>query len=577
MVENTREDLQNPELEMQAVLDQARQLHQAGKLDAAETLCQQILAQQPANAHALYLLATVAYQKGNLARAETLARQMLATTPDESVFHFFLGNVLRDLGRPREAAASLRTAVRLNPKFPQALNNLGNVLKTLGQPGQAVACFRRAVELKPDYALAYYNLGNTFRELKRVEPAIACFRRALRIKPNYYDALNNLGNVFKDLYQLDEAVACYERALKIKPDVPEVLNNLGGAMKDQNRLEAAAAAFKRAIDIAPDFGDAHFGYGIVLLTLGDYLRGWREYEWRWKAKDFPAQRWTFSEPLWNGEELGGRTLLLHYEQGYGDNIQLLRYVPLVCEKGGRVILELQKPLIRLAQTLRSSAEIIPAGSRRPPFDLRCSLISLPRVFRTTIDTIPGPVPYLSPDPVLVARWRERLANGDGLKVGLVWAGNPKQATETKRGIGLAAYRPLFSLKGIRWFSLQVGPRAGDVSRLPAGLIEDLSGDLTDFAETAAAVANLDLVITTDTAVGHLAGAIGHPIWIMLRWAPDWRWGLAGSDNPWYPTARLFRQPQRDRWQEPVEQVRAALTELAAGGAAGRLTKNHYYP
>jgi tetratricopeptide (TPR) repeat protein len=555
-----------PDNELTGLMRRADEERLAGRLDAAAALCKQVLGRQAGHPGALHMLAEIAYRGKDLPRAEMMIRRALAGQPNEPVFHFFLGNVLRDLERAADAERSLRTAVRLRPKFPQALNNLGNVLRTLEKHHEAAACYRRAIELKPDYALAHYNLGNVLRDLEHTQQAIASYRSALQLRPDYFDALNNLGNALKDADQFEAAKACYEQALKIRPQSPEVLNNLANVFRDLNRLDEAEARYTEAIAAQSDFADAHFGRSIINLMRGDYLRGWSEYEWRWKAKDFPALRWTFSEPQWQGEAFSGKTLLLHYEQGYGDNLQLMRYVPLVCERGGRVILELQRPLMRLARTLSGSGEIIPAGGPRPPFDLCCSLMSLPRIFGTTIDTIPGPVPYLRADPALVARWRERLSGGEGLKIGVVWAGNPRQATEKKRGIGLNAYVPLFSIPGTRWFSLQVGDRAVDLNLLPAGTVSDLSHELTDFAETAAVMANLDLVITTDTSVAHLAGAVGQRAWVMLRWLPDWRWECEREDSRWYPSLRLFRQAQRDDWSAPVAAVREELLKLTATAA-----------
>jgi hypothetical protein len=275
----------------------------------------------------------------------------------------------------------------------------------------------------------------------------------------------------------------------------------------------------------------------------------------------------FEEPEWRGEPLQGRTILLHCEQGYGDNIQCLRYVPLVCARGGRVLLELQGSLVPLARSLKCPVQIIAAGAPRPRFDVRCSLMTVPLAFRTTLETIPRDVPYLWADPALVERWRPRLAPDAALRIGVVWAGNPRQATETKRGIGIDGYRALFPVPGTRWFSLQVGPRAPDVARLPPGMVTDLSSELTDFAQTAAVIRNLDLVITTDTSVAHLAGALGQPVWTMLRWSPDWRWAMSGQSNAWYPTMRLFRQARRDDWREPLAEARRELEALAAHRAA----------
>jgi tetratricopeptide (TPR) repeat protein len=551
-------------VELHALLERAARLQQAGDVSGAYALCEEALARSPRFAPALQMGANLAYQRGDLEQAEALGRRAVDAAPNEANAYYLLGNVLRTLNRPQEAIASFQRAVALRPDFHSALNNLGNALRLLERTQEAADCYRRAVALKPDYALAIYNLANIERDAGRHARAIELYRRAIGISPEYFEALNNLGNSLKDLDRLEEAVSIYERALRVNPDSPEALNNLGNVLKDLNRLKEAAVYFEKAVRVAPDFAEPHFGRSLVLLALDDYERGWDEYEWRWKSKEFPSYRWVFSEPEWHGEDLEGRTILLHCEQGFGDNLQCLRYVPMVHARGGRIVLEMPRPLVPIARTVRCPIEtMVVVGEKRPHFDLRCSMMSLPHVFRSTLDTLPREVPYLFPDPELVERWRARIGDAPGPKVGIVWAGNPRQPTEVKRGIGLDGYRPLLSLPGIRWFSLQVGPRARDLDRLPPGLVTDLSNELTDFAQTAAAMRNLDLVITTDTSVAHLAGALAHPVWVLLRFSPDWRWGLGREDNAWYPTLRLFRQAAIDDWRAPVAALRSALEgELA---------------
>jgi ADP-heptose:LPS heptosyltransferase len=270
-------------------------------------------------------------------------------------------------------------------------------------------------------------------------------------------------------------------------------------------------------------------------------------------------------PLWNGEDLAGRTVLLHGEQGYGDTIQGLRYVPLVAARGGRVVLEVPAPLARVAASVSGVAEFVTAGQALPRFDLVCPMLSLPRALGTTLETIPADLPYLAPPAEAVAQWRERLG-GPGLRIGIAWAGSALHRSDAQRSIEIETLAPLLKTKGVRWFSLQVGERAADLARLPAGLITDLAPRLSDFADTAAALANLDLLISVDTAVVHLAGALARPAWVMLRARPDWRWMLEREDTPWYPSLRLFRQRERGDWDEVVARVRAALENLITSPA-----------
>ena len=264
------------------------------------------------------------------------------------------------------------------------------------------------------------------------------------------------------------------------------------------------------------------------------------------------------QPLWTGEDLAGKTILLHHEQGLGDTIQFMRYAPLVAARGARIVLELQPALVRLAAGFQGTMEIVAAGSPLPPFDFHCPLLSLPERFATDLATIPVAIPYLVPETEATARWRRQLAPGAGLKIGLVWAGNPAHQDDRKRSLPLERLMPLLKVPGLRWFSLQVGERAGDIARLPGGMITDLSQNLTDLAETAAAIANLDLVVAVDTSVVHLAGALGRPVWVLLPFAPDWRWMLGRDDSPWYPSLRLFRQKRPDDWDAVVAKVRRAL-------------------
>jgi hypothetical protein len=299
---------------------------------------------------------------------------------------------------------------------------------------------------------------------------------------------------------------------------------------------------------------------MLLLLRGELREGFEKYESRWRLETLPPRG--FPAPLWNGEDLSGRTILLHAEQGYGDTIQCLRYVPQVAARGGWVVLEVPKELLGLARRLPEVGQLLARGDALPRFDLQCPLFSLPRAFATTIETIPAQVPYLSAEPEAIARWRIRLGERPGLKVGLAWAGSPQHRNDARRSIAIETLLPLLRLEGVRWFSLQVGERAADLARLPGGLVTDLSPDLIDFAETAAVIGNLDLVIAVDTASAHLAGALGRPAWVLLRARPDWRWLLEREDSPWYPSLRLFRQHRPGDWEEVVRRVAAALERMA---------------
>ena len=523
---------------------------------------QAALAAPPRRKSAPLAEADAAITRGEHARGAELARAALAAGAPAALAHFSLARAHSGLGREDLAEAAYRTAIAADPTLPQAHNNLGNLLIGLARYDEAIVCLRRALELKPDYSLAYFNLGNALKRAGRAGEAIGPYRRALELKPDYPHALNNLGNAFYEEGRTDEAEPVLRRALALDPRYAEAHNNLAGVVWELGRLDEAIASYRQAAAIAPQLAEARYGLGLALLTRGEYPEGWQQCEARWHCAEFPGRkRWMGETGAWHGERFDGRTLLVYFEQGMGDSINLVRYIPLVAERGARVVLEVQRPLLRLFAPFTRWAQVIAAGEPRPAFDLHCALQSLPLIFGTTLQTIPGTAPYLRAEPGLAAKWRARLDPGPGLKVGLVWAGNPRQKSEPRRRVGLKACLPLLDVPGVRWYSLQVGEQAPDVLQAPAGAIADLSGELTDFAETAAAVANLDLVITTDTAVAHLAGALGAPAWVMLHSMPDWRWCAEGAT--WYPSLRLFRQTRRADWSTVIEPLKAALAALAA--------------
>jgi hypothetical protein len=305
--------------------------------------------------------------------------------------------------------------------------------------------------------------------------------------------------------------------------------------------------------LKPDHAGAHLNRALALLLTAEFDEGWQEYEWRFAVAHYDRK---FDRPSWTGEPLGGRSILIHAEQGFGDALQFVRYVPSVAERGGRVVLETPEPLVRLARTVAGVSQVVARGDRLPAFDCHCPLLSLPRVFKTNLSTIPSAVPYLSAPAGSSAGWAEWIPTTPGLRVGIVWAGT------TVGAIDLRLLQPLWELDRVSWFSLQVGERSGDISSLAGAKIADLSPCITDFAETAAAVCRLDLVISVDTAVAHLAGALGRPTWVLLRHPPEWRWLLEREDSPWYPTARLFRQRKEGDWPEVVREVAATLAQIA---------------
>ncbi len=502
----------------------ALQLHQAGRLEDAAKVYRQVLEQEPNNPDALHLMGVLAHQQGR----------------QEAAFEY------------------VRQAIRVSPFASEYYNNLGEICRAMGKRDDAVACFEKAIELSPDYVVAQVNLGNALQQSGRLHEAIAAYRKALDINPNIAAAHNNLGYTLAEMGRLDEALASYRTAVELKPDYIDALLNLGNALQANGQVEEAIASFQRVIDMRPDNAGAHWNKSLALLLKGEFREGWAEHEWRWRRTNFTSPCRNFSQPQWKGEEVRGRTVLLHAEQGFGDTIQFVRYAPLAAERGARVIVECQPEMVALAQGMEGVAQAVPAGQMLPPFDLHTPLLSLPLAFGTTLETIPDKVPYMNPPPALAQAWREKAPPEKGRrKVGLAWAGSPTRQDDRYRSLPLSAFAPLAAAKAVTFYSLQKGKPAEHAGEAPPGItMVDLTDDLRDFADTAALIANLDLVITVDTAVAHLAGAMAKPVWVLLEFAPAWRWLLGRSDSPWYPTMRLFRQSKRGDWEGVLAQVAA---------------------
>lgn len=496
---------------------------QAGNIQAAEAICKEILASRPRDADALNLRGMIAQHRGDFAAAVSAYQAAIAIRPDAAGFHNNLGVSLNALGRVSEAAESHRRAAGLNPKSAQIQLNLGNALRTLGEARESVDALRAAVMLHPEYAEARNSLAMSLYAVGDLDGSIAQFRQAASLRPDFASAWSNLANVLRDVGQVDEAVEAY----------------------------------RRAIAIQPDHADAHKNRAILSLLLGDYANGFLEYEWRWKCDNAQLRR--FDRPRWTGEDPAGKTIFVHEEQGYGDIIQFSRYARVLAERGAKVSFGCRPELVRLMSCCRGVQQVVAAGQTLPRFDLHCPLLSLPLFCGTrTLSDVPSQVPYFELTDGIAKPWKERFASSRRLRVGLCWAGNAQNRNDRYRSIPLEKFLPLTSASQVEFHSLQVGPASGAQQQVTGLTLVSHEPALKDFADTAALIAQLDLVISVDTAVAHLAGAMGKPLWVLLPAAPDWRWLLERSDSPWYPTARLFRC-RRD-WDEVMGDVASELVE-----------------
>lgn len=521
---------------------------------------------RPDYAEALNNRGNVLMDLGRLDEALASYAQALARRPDYVDAVVNRGQCLAKLDRKDEALATFDRALALNPRHATALKERGLLLRERARFAEALECYDRALLLTPDDAETHANRGLTLRELKRFNEAFAAYDRALALKPDYVEAIVARGNAFYEMRSYDEALNEYRRAIAVKPNASALIN-CGVMLRYLNKPQEALESFDRALALEPEAAEAHWNKALLCLSLGDFAQGWPAYEWRWRGATELTPR-GFAQPQWQGEELAGKTILLHAEQGYGDSIQFLRYLPLVKAKGATVILELPDTLKLLLGEHAAGVTVTNIGMVPPPFDVHCPLMSLPLAFGTMLDTIPPNVPYLYAPAERVERLRPRLVGATRPRVGLVWSGKPSHKNDHNRSIPLADLAPLLAVPGVSFVSLQREYRDADIPALDRFGMLRLDDALTDFADTAAIIAQLDLVIAVDTAVAHLAGALGKPMWILLSHIQDWRWLLAREDSPWYPSARLFRQPRIGDWDSVIALLAAALAGSVPAMAAG---------
>jgi tetratricopeptide (TPR) repeat protein len=577
-----RGDLPGAERAYRAILQSAPRhfasLHLLGLIKAqqrqfseAHRLLSRAVEAEPNSLPALSTLAGVLLALGREAEALAICDRILRLEPDDTDAHYHRGLLLARLGRLAEALEAYGRALRGKPDFVAALVNRGNLLTELDRPAEALADLDRAIALNPQHAEAHNSRGVALADLGRRDDALAAYGGAVALKPDYAEARNNRGLLLTSLNRHAEALDDYARAQALKPDFADVHNNRGLALHELHRHAEALASYDRALALRPDFAEARFNQSLTRLALGDFAAGWPGYEWRWKTRKSTAPWRDFPEPLWLGTDaLAGKTILLHAEQGFGDTINFARYVPMVAARGGRVVVETQSALRGLIARLDGVADVVERGAALPAFDCHCPLGSLPLAFATELATIPANVAYVTADPARTADWRDRLPRSGRPVIGIAWSGNPHFRGDHNRSMTLARFAPIAAAADAAFVTLNPGLNECDTAALAAHPhVGNLAAEFRDFDDTAAVVADLDLVVTTDTSIAHLAGALGKPVWILLSRSPDWRWLLEREDCPWYPTARLFRQSMLGDWSPVIARVRQELENFIATRRAAR--------
>ena len=537
--------------------------YHSGRLDRAETLCKQILRKAQRHGDALHLLGLIAAARGRPQRARQLFEKAIGADSSIAAFHHSLGLLNRSCGEIDAAATAFEHAIACDPSHAPFHAALGNARKAQGRFEEAVASHNEAIARDETYAEAWSNLGSTYREWGKYEQAVDSLKRAIELRPDLADLHYNLGNALLAADRLEEAASGFDHALALAPGHVRARTNLGVALKEQGRLQPAIASFYEAIGLDPAFAEAHWNLGLALLMTGRYIEGWAAYEWRRRLNDSPVL--PHDLPQWDGNAAAGKTLLIHAEQGLGDALQFIRYADVANRQGARVHFESPPELARLLRPMAGIDKIVTRGEDAPGADMQAPLLSLPLIVGTTRETVPAEIPYITAEPDLIEHWRTRLAGDDAFKIGICWQGNPDYRFDRRRSPPLHNFAPLAAVPGVRLYSLQKGDGSTQLAEIGKDFpVIDLGDDIDAggdaFVDTAAVMANLDLVVCSDTSIPHLAGAMGIEVWLMLAHVPDWRWGLVATDSPWYPSMRLFRQSRPGDWEGVFTNVAEALRQ-----------------
>jgi Flp pilus assembly protein TadD len=584
---------------LDAMVDEGRAFHAKNKIAEAQAIYTRVLKVAARHPTANHYMGVLLLQQGQTAEALTHLRLAVTLTPNDSSIRSNLGVALKRMGALEEAELEFRAALALNPKAQDALSNLMSLLVSaerwkealqpaerllslqpgrsdllmeisrihlsIGQVTEAIEPLRQILVTNPGHIGALSNLGVALRRADRQEEAVAVLESARSLAPDSTEVLVNLGSALQTLDRFGEAISILSHCIKLPNQDGFAWHNLGNAYRAENRLADALTASRSAVARSPGSPEIRMGHSVNLLLCGQLTEGFQYYESRSQVADFPSPKRNFQIPAWTDQDLKGKRILIHDEQGVGDAIQFVRYATLLKNAGASVVVDCNVQLSRLFRSARDVDVVVPRFTEIPPVDFFVPMVSLAHRFGTVLETIPADIPYLNAEPDLTAHWAKKLGDRNRqLRVGLVWSGNPEFRGDRLRSPGLDPILPLLNVPGVKFFALQKGPGRRDLERLGQPLnLTDLGPEISDFADTAAIMMNLDLVLTSCTGPAHLAGALGVPTWIMLPYECDWRWMLNRSDSPWYPTVRLFRQPGRDLWPQLVETIAAPLAEFAS--------------
>ncbi|WP_400770468.1 DUF6165 family protein [Methylosinus sporium] len=554
-----------PSTQISERLFRAFGFHQSGLLSHAEKIYHLILAEDPMQVTALHLLGVIMIQTDRLERGMELIEKALSITPDDPDVLYIHGNALQMLKRFDEALASYDKAIAISPDYVDAHFNRANTLQILGRLDDAVMSYERALSIKFDHVDAIINYGNALQELGRLGEALAAYDKALSINPGNAVALINRGRALQELHRFAEALASYDHALSIKPDFTEAHYNRGNALLELRRIDEASASYDKALSIRPDNADALYNRGLLALLRGDFISGWSGYESRWNRKGAPRRSLSISCPIWRGEDIAGKRMVVYDEQGLGDVIQFCRYLLPLAASGAEVTFIVRYSLLRLMSHSIPGVRILPSFPEAEAFDYQCALLSLPLAFESRLGLPPRETPYLRAEPDRVWKWKARLGD-QGFKIGIAWQGSKAGKIDIGRSFAISEFLPISRLPNVRLLSLQKNEGVEQLRELPEGMSVETLGEDYDtgddaFVDTVAVMESLDLVISCDTSIAHLAGALGRPVWLAIKHVPDWRWMLDRTVSPWYPTMRLFRQQTRDDWSSVFSDIASALREL----------------